>query len=134
MVSSLYSRWVLPRLMDWAMSGAELATYRTELLKDVSGRVLEVGFGTGLNLSHYPTDQVASLTVIDANAGMGAIAARRVSQSPLTVQLEILNGESLPMADASFDCVVSTWTLCSIANVEQAAIYTETLMGFLKAH
>lgn len=102
------------------MSGTELATYRTALLQAVSGRVLEIGFGTGLNLPHYPASQVESLTVIDANAGMGAIAARRVKDSPLNVTLAILNGESLPMDEASFDSVVSTWTLCSIAQVEQA--------------
>lgn len=122
MVSNLYSRFVLPRLMDWAMSGTELATYRAALLKDVTGDVLEVGFGTGLNLPYYAlaAAQLTSLTVIDANEGMGAIAAPRVEASPIPVNLAILNGEALPMADASFDCVVSTWTLCSIAKVEQA--------------
>lgn len=120
MGANLYSRWVLPRLMDWAMSGAELATYRAELLKTVSGQVLEIGFGTGLNLPYYSSERVETLTVIDANAGMGAIASPRVQASPLNVQLDILNGESLPMAEASFDSVVSTWTLCSIANLDQA--------------
>ncbi len=119
-MTNVYRQFVLPRLMDWAMSGQELATYRAELLEQVSGQVLEIGFGTGLNLPYYSADRVTSLTVIDANAGMGAIATRRVEESPLPVKFDILNGESLPMADASFDSVVSTWTLCSIANIEQA--------------
>ncbi|MEL6326587.1 MAG: class I SAM-dependent methyltransferase [Cyanobacteria bacterium J06626_23] len=120
MVSTLYSRFVLPRLMDWTMSGAELANLRAQLLKDVSGTVLEIGVGTGLNLPHYRPDQVDSLTVIDANAGMSAISTKRLSQTPIPIDLQTLNGESLPMPAASFDSVVSTWTLCSITHIEQA--------------
>ncbi|MBE7384238.1 MAG: class I SAM-dependent methyltransferase [Leptolyngbya sp. SIO1E4] len=114
-----YGRWVLPRLLDWSMAGEPFATYRQQVLSEVSGQVLEIGFGTGLNLAYYP-DTVASLTVIDPNPGMAAIAHPRLAQTPLPVTSQPLRGEALSMADNTFDWVVSTWTLCSIANVEQA--------------
>lgn len=114
-----YSRWLFPRLIDLAMSSDPFPQYRREVLADVSGDVLEIGFGTGLNLPHYP-ESVRAITTVDVNPGMSAIAQRRIEASNITVHQHVLNGESLPMADDSFDSVVSTWTLCSIANVDQA--------------
>ncbi|MGB7442553.1 MAG: class I SAM-dependent methyltransferase [Coleofasciculaceae cyanobacterium] len=114
-----YSQVIFPRFLDWAMSDPTLADYRQEVLAEVSGEVLEIGFGTGLNLSHYPKN-IAKLTTIDANPGMSNLAKKRIEASPLKVENLVLNGESLPMADHSFDSVVSTWTLCSIAKVDQA--------------
>jgi ubiquinone/menaquinone biosynthesis C-methylase UbiE len=114
-----YSQKILPYLLDWAMSDEMFRTYRQQVLSEVTGEVLEIGFGTGLNLSYYPKE-IQHLVAIDANPGMNALAEQRVKASSLTVDHRVLNGESLPIADNSFDSVVSTWTLCSIANVEQA--------------
>ncbi|NJN56784.1 MAG: class I SAM-dependent methyltransferase [Leptolyngbyaceae cyanobacterium SL_5_9] len=114
-----YSRVILPHLLDWSMSDSTLAKCRQELLADVQGEVLEIGFGTGLNLAYYPS-HVRKITTVDVNLGMNAIAQKRIRNSGMTVENLVLNGESLPMEDNMFDSVVSTWTLCSIANVEQA--------------
>ncbi|MGG6293283.1 class I SAM-dependent methyltransferase [Leptolyngbya sp. AN02str] len=114
-----YSRNILPYLLDWAMSDEHLAQYRKQVLANVQGDVLEIGFGTGLNLSYYP-EHIEKLVAIDANPGVNRLAQQRIHQANVTVDYRVLNGEQLPMADASFDSVVSTWTLCSIANVEQA--------------
>ncbi|WP_088891713.1 class I SAM-dependent methyltransferase [Leptolyngbya ohadii] len=114
-----YSQRVFPYLMDWSMASPELAQYRRSLLANVTGTVLEIGFGTGLNLAYYP-ENVRQLVAIDANAGSHRLAEKRVAQSGITVDHRVLNGERLPMSDETFDSVVSTWTLCSIANVEQA--------------
>lgn len=101
------------------MSGEPFDGERDTILKDVSGEVLEIGFGTGLNLSHYPPC-VSHLTTVDPNAGMRRYVERRISDSPIEVDCKLLSGESLPMDDASFDTVVSTWTLCSIPDIGQA--------------
>jgi ubiquinone/menaquinone biosynthesis C-methylase UbiE len=107
--------------MDLSMSGETLAAHRRSLLANVFGSVLEIGFGTGLNLPFYP-ESVTKLTTVDNNPGARAIAARRLQKTPTTFEVEsqTLSSESLPMADQTFDCVVSTWTLCSISNVTQA--------------
>ena len=115
----VYSELIFPRLLELTMSSGSMTDYRRQLLRDVSGDVLEVGFGTGLNLPHYP-QAVTSLTTIDPNGGMGAIAQKRIDASPIPVITKTLSGENLPMADASFDNVVCTWTLCSIPNVGKA--------------
>lgn len=114
-----YSNFVIPYCIDLAMSGSNLGQYRQELLKDVSGEILEIGFGTALNLPHYP-EQVTKITTVEPNLGMQKLARSRINQSQITVDYKILNGESLPMRDATFDSVVCTWTLCSIPLVEQA--------------
>lgn len=101
------------------MSNTEMAACRESLLREVTGNVLEIGFGTGLNLPHYPST-VEKITTVDANPGTRKLAQKRIQQSNLTVESRILNGETLPMPDYSFDSVVSTWTLCSIVNVQQA--------------
>ena len=114
-----YAQVILPRAIDWVMSGPSFARYRQQVLAGVAGNVLEIGFGTGLNLPYYP-DRVERLTAIDPNAGMGAIARRRLDASPLDVRFETLSSESLPVGDRTFDSAVCTWTLCSIANVGRA--------------
>ncbi|NER20022.1 MAG: class I SAM-dependent methyltransferase [Symploca sp. SIO1B1] len=114
-----YSEFILPCCLDWTMSSPQLASYRQEVLSEVSGEVLEIGFGTGLNLSYYP-QSLTTLTIVDVNPGMNRFAKKRIKNSSITVDSRILNGESLPMADNSFDSIVSTWTLCSITNVDKA--------------
>jgi ubiquinone/menaquinone biosynthesis C-methylase UbiE len=114
-----YSRRVLPHLLEWTMAGEPFARYRRQVLSETSGDVLEIGFGTGLNLAYYP-DAVSSLTVVDPNPGMANIAAPRIAEAPLEVISKPLRGEALTMADNSFDWVVSTWTLCSIADLDGA--------------
>lgn len=114
-----YSQNILPYLMDWSMSSPTLAQYRKQLLSGVSGEVLEIGSGTGLNLAYYP-DRVQKITTIDVNPGMNALAQKRVQAAAIAVNHQVLSGEHLPMPDNSFDSVVSTWTLCSIANIDQA--------------
>ena len=115
----LYSNLIFPYCIDFTMSGSDLSEYRQQLLADVSGDILEIGFGTGLNLPYYP-DKVNKITTIDPNPGMRKRARSRIETSGITVDYKVLNGESIPMADASFDSVVCTWTLCSIREVDKA--------------
>ena len=100
-----YSRLIFPRLLDLTMSGREMGRYRQSLLASVAGQVLEIGFGTGLNLPYYG-DGVAALTAIDPNEGMAAIAAPRIQTAALDITLKTASAEALPMPDASFDAVV----------------------------
>lgn len=114
-----YSRVLFPWAMNWLMSGEPFDSERKQLLAGVSGEVLEIGFGSGLNIPHYPAS-VRELTAVDPNPGMRRYAEPRIAASPIKVERCVLSGESLPMADARFDTVISTWTLCSIENVERA--------------
>ena len=114
-----YREVIFPRSLDWAMSQPLFTLYRQELLASVSGEVLEIGLGTGLNIPHYPP-AVAKLTAIDSNKGMNKLAQKRIKAATIKVDSQVLNGENLPRSDNSFDNVVCTWTLCSIKKVEEA--------------
>ncbi|MGB3640087.1 MAG: class I SAM-dependent methyltransferase [Rivularia sp. (in: cyanobacteria)] len=114
-----YSQKIFPYLLDWSLSDSTFSKYRQEVLAEVEGEVLEIGFGTGLNLSFYP-DEIQKLITVDNNPGVHKLAQKRIEKSTITVDNRILSGENLPMADNTFDSVVSTWTLCSIEKVEQA--------------
>lgn len=115
----LYSRFIFPRLCELALNTQEVAEQRGRLLAHAAGHVLEIGFGTGLNLAHYPP-QVSRLTLLDPNEGMHRLAERRIQAASLPLERHVLRGERLPFAADTFDAVVSTFTLCSIAQVELA--------------
>ena len=115
----IYSRLIFPRLCDWAMRNPRMADLRRMALSEVDGEILEIGFGTGLNLEHFP-EHVTHLTAVDPGLGMTRIARRRIERSPIDVDLRVQTAEELPFEDERFDCVVSTWTLCSIQEAGRA--------------
>lgn len=115
----IYSQYIFPRLLDWTMASSTMSKYRKQLLQEVTGEVLEIGFGTGLNLAYYP-ETITHLTTVDVNAGMNQLAKKRIKEASFPVSCNVLNGDTLPFADQCFDSVVSTWTLCSITNIDQA--------------
>jgi ubiquinone/menaquinone biosynthesis C-methylase UbiE len=115
-----YSNYLFPWIVDKVMSNKVMIQQRRQVLAAAQGRVLEIGFGTGLNLPHYPAS-VRSLTIVDPNAGMHRRAARRLADSPIPLEAIQLRAEDqLPVAENSFDTAVSTWTMCSIPNLAGA--------------
>jgi ubiquinone/menaquinone biosynthesis C-methylase UbiE len=96
-----------------------MTNLRKDVLANVHGEILEIGFGTGLNLEHYP-EHIHRIAVIDPSEGMGRIARKRIERSRMEVELQRQRAEDLPFEDGRFDCVVSTWTLCSIPDAQQA--------------
>ena len=116
-----YSRYIFPRLMDATLSGEQIRQIRESVLTNVRGEVFEIGFGTGLNLPHYPPS-VRRITTVDPNPGTRRLAERRIAESTIEVVHRTLSGESLPLESNSFDSVVCTFTLCSIRDVDKALV------------
>jgi ubiquinone/menaquinone biosynthesis C-methylase UbiE len=110
---SLYAHWVFPHVMDWVLRGERFQTERQQLLTRAHGVVLEIGFGTGLNLPHYPK-AVTALHAVDPVPMLPRRVARRVEQVPFPVHMQHTGAENLPYPDSMFDCAVSTLTLCTI--------------------
>ncbi len=115
----VYSQLVFPCLCDLLLNRPAVAQHRRLLLAHACGDVLEIGFGTGLNLPHYPAT-VRKITTVDPNTGMHRLAQKRVKKTGIKVEQRILSSEQLPFEDCTFDCAVSTFTLCSIKDVGQA--------------
>lgn len=114
-----YSQMIFPRLCDLLLDRPVVATQRRRLLALSYGNVLEIGFGTGLNLPHFP-DGVGKITTVDPNPGMHRLVEKRINRTAIELDQRVLGGERLPFDDKAFDCVVSTFTLCSIEEVNQA--------------
>jgi ubiquinone/menaquinone biosynthesis C-methylase UbiE len=114
-----YKNFIFPRMVNWGLGDEKIGALRKDLLNEVKGEVLEIGFGTGLNLPFYPPT-VAQLSVVDPNPGMHKLAARKAKNFHVPIEHHLLEGEKLPFSEGSFDTVVATFTLCSIPNVNQA--------------
>jgi ubiquinone/menaquinone biosynthesis C-methylase UbiE len=114
-----YGDQVLPRVVNVLLGNRECARMRARVAADLEGDVLEVGFGSGLNVPHYPPS-VARVRAVDPATVGRKLAAQRVAASPVPVEYVGLNGEELPLPDESVDQVLTTWTLCTIPDVDRA--------------
>lgn len=115
----LYARYIFPRLMDRIMSGAEFQQLRSELLAQAAGTVLEIGLGTGLNLPHYPK-HVTWLYAVEPATLLPERLVQRGKEATFPIEVKRVSAETLPFDDQTFDCAVSTWTLCTIPDPVKA--------------
>jgi ubiquinone/menaquinone biosynthesis C-methylase UbiE len=117
----VYERWILPRLLDLAMRNRLLDHYRQRTIEMTRGLVLEVGVGSGLNLRFY-SRAVDRVCAIDPSPELLRMASKRVAGALVPVSLLRASAEHVLFADAAFDAIVMTWTLCSIPNPIAALI------------
>jgi ubiquinone/menaquinone biosynthesis C-methylase UbiE len=116
---SFYERRILPYLLNIAMDTKGTREQRQRSLSDVSGAVLEIGFGSGHNLPYYPAT-VTKVVAVDPSHTSAHLARKRIAAASFPVEFVGLSAERLPVADASFDSVVSTFTLCTVPDVGAA--------------
>lgn len=123
MLYQFYQQRIFPHLLNQVMQTSCLMDSRRQLLMPIRGEVLEIGFGTGLNLAFYQS--VACVYAVEPHLKVFHLAQQRISETPFQVQHIQACAEKLPFADASMDNIVSTWTLCSVAdlNLTLAEIY-----------
>ena len=103
------------------MSSSILVDCRKDTLLEVTGEILEIGFGTGMNLLYYP-EHVCRITGVDVNNNMHSMAEKRLKSSPIKVDYHTVSAELLPFPSQTFDTVVSTFTLCSIKDIHRALL------------
>ena len=116
----MYDRYILPYVIDCACGMKAVQRERATLIPQARGRVLEIGIGTGRNLPFYDRAKLGSLCGLDPAAQMHSLARRRADQAGIEVELLDLPAEKIPADDASFDTVVTTFTLCTIPDAAQA--------------
>jgi ubiquinone/menaquinone biosynthesis C-methylase UbiE len=115
-----YSRHILPRLLDTAMSAKPISYQRKKVVPRAEGRVLEVGFGAGHNLPYYDAKKVDRIWALEPAAEMRARAGERASQTPIPLEFLGLPGEQIPLDSDSADTVLITYTMCTIPDVMKA--------------
>ncbi|MGD9705548.1 MAG: class I SAM-dependent methyltransferase [Acidimicrobiia bacterium] len=115
----LYREHLLPRLVDRACGTRELRRWREQVTAGLSGTVVEIGFGSGLNMPAYPPE-VNLVYAVEPAATARRLATKRIADSHVRVEHIALRGESIPLEDGSCDGALSTFTLCTIPEVEEA--------------
>ena len=117
---SWYRDRILPHVIEHAASTGPLMKQRERVVPLASGRVLEVGFGTGLNMAYYDRAKVEKVFALDPFMHLPDLAAERVARSGLDVELVRARAEDIPFDDGTFDTVLMTFTLCSLPDPRTA--------------
>ncbi|WP_336429185.1 class I SAM-dependent methyltransferase [Roseovarius sp. E0-M6] len=114
-----YDRYILPRLTHLAMGQDQLLPYRRRAVSSAKGRVLEIGIGSGLNLGLYQNG-VRHVIGIDPSPELIRFAEEAALRAARETELVQGRAEELPLKTSSVDCVIATWTLCSVSDPRQA--------------
>ena len=107
--------------MDRVLRTPEVNARRAKVCEGLHGRVLEIGFGSGLNLRHYPA-AVTEVLVVEPSASALRLAEPRKAAVSAPVDHVGLDGARLDLPEGSVDCVLSTYTLCTIPDVNAALV------------
>ena len=116
-----YREQIVPRVIDKACGGPDIRPMRERTCAGLSGVVIELGFGSGLNITSYPPE-VTLVHAIEPSKVGTSLSAERVAASPIPIKFSGLRGESLPLADASCDAALCTFTMCTIPGVDAAML------------
>jgi ubiquinone/menaquinone biosynthesis C-methylase UbiE len=122
MSANWYERHILPTALDVVCGMPMMGRMRQLVVPRASGRVLEVGIGTGLNMRYYDKSRVTHITGLDPALELHPLARERIAQSGLLVDMVGVSAEKIPMPDASYDTVLITYTLCTIPNPQAALL------------
>lgn len=115
----LYADQILPRAINLVLRGGEFAGPRARAAGGLDGEVLEIGFGSGLNIPYYPA-ALKRVWAVDPAAAGRKLAAGRAAACAVPIEYIGSDAQTLPVADASVDHVLSTWTLCTIPDAARA--------------
>jgi SAM-dependent methyltransferase len=117
----IYGDHVLPRIVNVACGTKVAREQRQRVCEGLHGQVVELGFGSGLNVPFYP-DAVRGVDAIEPADVGWKLAGKRLASSSVPVRRSGLDGQSLPLADDSCDTALTTWTMCTIPDVHGALL------------
>ena len=115
----IYDERVLPRIQNRIMDNKAMRERRRRVWAELDGEVVELGFGSGLNVPHYP-GSVTGVSAVDPSSRGFELAEHRLAESTTPVHRAGLDGARLDLDDGAFDTALSTWTLCTIPDVATA--------------
>lgn len=115
-----YREHILPRIHDRTLNRADVGQIRDRVCAPLRGEVVEIGFGSGLNVAHYPA-AVTRVRAIEPSTLARRLAEPRVAAAPVPIEFDGPDGQRLPLPDGSVDCALITLSLCSIPDQDAAA-------------
>ena len=117
---SFYEKKILPKVLDLLCGSSPINYQRKKIVPKVSGNVLEIGIGSGLNLPHYNVSNISNITALDPAEELTDIAKKRISELDLDIDVINCGAEEIPLESKSFDSILVTYTLCSIENLDDS--------------
>ncbi|MFE0459679.1 class I SAM-dependent methyltransferase [Kitasatospora sp. NPDC058965] len=114
-----YAEQIVPRIINVACGVKEADKLRRRVCEGLEGEVLEIGFGSGLNVPFYP-EAVQHVAAVDPSDVGWKLAGKRLAATSVHIERAGLDGQALPFPDHSFDAALSTWTLCTIPDADAA--------------
>ena len=117
---SFYEKKILPKVLDLLCGSSPINYQRKKIVPKVSGNVLEIGIGSGLNLPHYNISNINKITALDPAEELTDIAKKRISELDLDIDVINCGAEEIPLESKSFDSILVTYTLCSIENLDDS--------------
>lgn len=117
---NLYNKYILPKITHALCGVSTVSRQRQKVVPLASGRVLEVGIGSGLNCPYYDPNNVEHLFGLDPSKEMWSIAQTRIKSDQFPVDFLHASAEQIPLENNSVDSVVMTYTLCSVPNTQKA--------------
>ena len=118
---ALYRNYILPRVINFTCGMKSAEPLRARTCAQLSGRVIELGFGSGLNIPHYPS-AVTRVDAVEPSDGAWRLAANRLATTSTSIQRSGHDAQALPYEADSFDSAVSTWTMCTIPDLDTALV------------
>jgi ubiquinone/menaquinone biosynthesis C-methylase UbiE len=118
-MDSLWDRYVVPKLIGFCCAQPQIMKARSRIVPQASGDVLELGCGGGINMEFYDPARITSFAGLDPSPGLLEASHAAAKAKGMTADIRSGVGEAMPYADASFDTVLVTFTLCSVTNQAQ---------------
>jgi len=116
----IYEKYVMPKLVHFSCGLKPTMKQREKVVPLASGRVLEIGIGSGLNIPFYSASKIEHLWGLDPSAEMWSIARKNAAQHHIDVEFIQSGAESIPLDNNSADTVIMTYTMCTIPEVNSA--------------
>ena len=117
---NLYDKYILPHLLNCSCNTKPFIVQRKKVIPLATGKVLEVGIGSGLNLPFYQKDSIKEIWGLDPSKELLLMAKKKAKAENMDVQFLNATAESIQLDDNFFDTVVVTYTMCTISNLNQA--------------
>lgn len=117
---SWYEEHMLPHMINFACSASPNQKQRQKIVPEAAGEILEIGFGSGLNVPYYDQSKVKKIWALEPSAGMRRKAQAALAETDMDIDFIDLPGEQIPLDDYSVDTILMTYTLCTISDTQEA--------------
>ena len=117
---SLYEKYVLPKFLNCACGSKPVSYQRKKVVPLAEGKVLEIGIGSGLNLPFYDKAKIDEIWGLDPSEQLSEMAKQVADEESMEVKFISSGAEDIPLPDNYFDCVLVTYTMCTIPEVQRA--------------